>query len=79
MHWIVAEQNHAFAWEDNERGKFKEEYFPAIEIPMVAHIPWVERPFRILLAIYDEVCKGTTVRGLTTLVLLRLPGRVRII
>jgi len=56
MHWVVAEQNQAFAWEDNERGKFKEEYFPAIEIPTVAHVPWVERPFRIPPAIHDEVC-----------------------
>jgi len=56
MHWIVAEQNQAFAWEDNERGKFKEEYFPAIEILTVVHIPWVERPFRIPPAIHNEVC-----------------------
>jgi len=56
MHWIVAEQNQAFAWEDNEGGKFKKEYFLVIEIPIVAHIPWVERPFRILPAIHDEVC-----------------------
>jgi len=38
MHWIVAEQNQVFAWKDNERRKFKEEYFLAIEIPMVVHI-----------------------------------------
>jgi len=56
MHWIMAEQNQAFAWEDNERGKFKKEYFPAIEIPMVVHILWVERPFRIPPAIHNEVC-----------------------
>jgi len=49
-------QNQAFAWEDNERRKFKKEYFPAIEIPTVAHILWVERPFRIPPAIYNEVC-----------------------
>ena len=55
MHWIMAEQNQAFAWEDNERGKFKEEYFPAIEILTVAHILWVERPFRIPPVIHDEV------------------------
>jgi len=24
---------------------------------MVAHIPWVEKPFRIPLAIHEEVCK----------------------
>jgi len=56
MHWTVVKQNQAFTWENNKRGKFKKEYFPAIEIPMVAHILWVKRPFRILLAIYDEVC-----------------------
>ena len=57
MHWLVAEQNEAFAWDDTERGKFKEEFFPPIEIPTVAHIPWVEKPFRIPPAIYDEVCQ----------------------
>jgi len=57
MHWLVAEQNEAFAWDDTERGKFKEEFFPPVEIPTVAHIPWVEKPFRILPAIYEEVCK----------------------
>jgi len=56
MYWIVAEQNQAFAWEDNERGKFKEEYFLVIEIPTVAHILWVERPFRIPPVIHDKVC-----------------------
>jgi len=56
MHWVIAEQNQAFAWEDSERGKFKEEYFPLIEILMVAHIPSVKKPFRIPPAIYEEVC-----------------------
>jgi len=56
MHWVVAEQNQAFALKDHERGKFKEEYFSAIEIPMVVHVLWVERPFRIPPAIHDKVC-----------------------
>ena len=53
---MIAEQNQAFAWEDPERGRFKEEYFLTIEIPTVAHVPWVERLFRIPLAIYEEIC-----------------------
>jgi len=57
MHWLVAEQNEAFAWDDTEWGKFKEEFFPPVEISTVAHIPWVEKPFRIPPAIYEEVCK----------------------
>jgi len=57
MHWLVAEQNKAFVWDDTERGKFKEKFFLSVEIPIVAHIPWVEKPFRIPPAIYEEVCK----------------------
>jgi len=56
MHWMIVEQNQALAWEDPEKGRFKKEYFPAIEIPMVAHVLWVERLFRIPLAIYKEIC-----------------------
>jgi len=56
MHWMIAEQNQALTWEDPERGRFKEEYFLAIEIPTVAHVLWVERPFRIPPAIYEEIC-----------------------
>jgi len=40
-----------------QRGKFKEEYFPPVEIPIVVYIPWVEKPFRIPPAIYEEVYK----------------------
>ncbi|KAJ3552416.1 hypothetical protein NP233_g12890 [Leucocoprinus birnbaumii] len=57
MHWLIAKQNQAFAWDDTERGKFKEEYFPPVDIPTVPHTPWVERSFRIPPGIYDEVCK----------------------
>jgi len=56
MHWLVAEQNEAFAWDDTEQGKFKE-FFPPVEIPTVAHILWVEKLFRIPPAIYEEVCQ----------------------
>jgi len=57
IHWLVREQNKAFAWDDIERGKFKKEYFSLVEIPMVAHILWVEKPFRISPAIYKEAYK----------------------
>lgn len=57
MHWMIAEHNEAFAWDDTERGKFKEEFFPPIEIPTIPHVPWVEKHFKIPPAIYDEVCR----------------------
>jgi len=57
MHWLVAEQNEAFTWDNTEREKFKEEFFLPVEISIVVYIPWVEKPFRILPAIYEKVYK----------------------
>ena len=34
-----------------------EDFFPPIEIPIVAHTPWVEQNIPILPGIYDEVCR----------------------
>ena len=39
MHWLVAEQNQAFAWDNSERRNFKEEFSPLVEILTVAYIP----------------------------------------
>jgi len=57
MHWLVAEQNQAFTWDDSKRRNFKEEFFPPVEISTVAHIPWVKKLYRILPAIYKKVYK----------------------
>ncbi|SJL10760.1 uncharacterized protein ARMOST_14154 [Armillaria ostoyae] len=40
MHHFMMEQNEGFAWDDSERGAFKEEYFPPITIPIIEHMPW---------------------------------------
>jgi hypothetical protein len=57
VHHLVMEQNQAFAWDDNERGRFREDFFPPIVIPTVEHTPWVYRNIPIPSGIYDEVCK----------------------
>ena len=46
----------AFAWDDSERGHFREDFFSPIEIPVVPHTPWVLRNIPIPPGIYDEVC-----------------------
>ncbi|SJL18605.1 uncharacterized protein ARMOST_22202 [Armillaria ostoyae] len=40
MHHFMMEQNEGFAWDDSERGAFKEEYFPPVTIPIIEHTPW---------------------------------------
>ena len=55
--WIVCQHNTAFAWTDRERGSFNPTYFDPIEIPHIAHIPWVLRQGPIPRGILTEVTK----------------------
>ena len=55
VHEVIMNQNEAFAWDDSERGKFKEEYFPPISIPVVEHTPWVERNIPIPPGMREQV------------------------
>lgn len=57
VHHLIMEQNEAFAWSDPERGKFREDFFPPVEMPVVEHKPWVLRNIPIPPGIYAELCK----------------------
>jgi hypothetical protein len=57
VHHLMTEQNQAFAWDDTERGRFREDFFPPIIIPTVEHTPWVYRNIPIPSGIFNEVCK----------------------
>ena len=53
----MCEQNEGFAWTDQERSHFKEEFFPPIKIPTILHKSWTQRNIPIPPGIYEEVCK----------------------
>lgn len=55
-HFMMLHQD-AFAWNDTERGHFREDFFPPIEIPVIPHKPWVQKNIPIPPGIYDEVCQ----------------------
>lgn len=55
--FIFCNQNGGFAWEESEKGHFKPEFFPPVDIPVIPHTPWVLRNIPIPPGIYDEVCK----------------------
>jgi hypothetical protein len=46
-----------FAWDDTERGRFREDFFPPIDIPVIPHRPWVLRNIPIPPGLYPQVCK----------------------
>ena len=56
-HFMMLHQD-SFAWNDTERGHFREDFFPPIDMPVVPHKPWVLRNIPILPGIYDDVCKA---------------------
>src|SRR3954447_13484520 len=56
-HWVIREQEGALAWDETEKGRFREEYFDPIVIPTIEHIPWVHKNIPIPPGIYDEVIR----------------------
>ena len=56
VHHLVMEQNRAFAWDDTERGRFREDFFPPVVIPTIEHKPWVYRNIPIPPGIFEEIC-----------------------
>lgn len=46
-----------FTWDDSERGHFREDFFPPVNMLVVKHKPWVQRNILIPPGIYDEVCR----------------------
>jgi hypothetical protein len=57
LHHFMAVHQDGFAWDDSERGKFRTDFFPPVDIPVVPHTPWVQRNIPIPPGIYEEVCK----------------------
>ncbi|TEB25339.1 DNA/RNA polymerase [Coprinellus micaceus] len=57
LHSFMMLHHLGFAWNDSERGSFKLEYFPPIEIPTTPHTPWVLKNIPIPPGLYDRVCE----------------------
>jgi hypothetical protein len=41
MHHFMCVQNMGFAWDDSEHGRFHEDFFPPVIMPIIEHKPWV--------------------------------------
>ncbi|PIL26402.1 hypothetical protein GSI_12159 [Ganoderma sinense ZZ0214-1] len=57
LHQLYMQHEQAFAWTDSERGSFREDFFPPVQIPVIPHTPWVQRNIPIPPGLYDEVCR----------------------
>ena len=57
LHHFMSLQNKGFAWDNSKHSHFHKDFFPPVEIPVIAHTPWVEQNIPIPPGIYDKVCK----------------------
>ena len=52
---IIKLHQYAFAWTEEEKGKFSEEYFEPIVTPTIEHVPWALKNIPIPPGIYNQV------------------------
>ena len=57
MHHFMCLQEAGFTWTDQERGHFREDFFPPIKILTILLKPWTQCNIPIPPGIYEEVCK----------------------
>jgi len=43
------------AWTEDEKGRFRDDYFAPIKIPAIEHIPWIHKNIPIPYSILDDV------------------------
>jgi len=56
VHQLMMNQEHAFAWDATEWGRFRTDFFPPVEMPVIGHKPWVLKNMPIPPGIYKDVC-----------------------
>ena len=54
---VLMRNEEALAWDDMEKGKFREDYFAPVVIPTVKHEPWVLKNIPIPHGLCEEVIK----------------------
>jgi len=47
----------AMAWTEEEKGRFRDEYFAPVKIPVIEHIPWADKNLPIPPGLLEEVIK----------------------
>ena len=57
MHHFMMTFERGFAWNESQKGRFCDDFFPPLKIPVIQHIPWALRNIPIPPGIYNDVIK----------------------
>ena len=55
LHHILLLNELGLAWTEAEKGRFRDDYFSPVKIPVIEHVPWAQRNIPIPTGILDEV------------------------
>jgi hypothetical protein len=69
MHHFMCLQNQGFAWDDSEHGRFCDDFFPPIEMPVVDHKPWVLRNIpipKVFMTRFAALYAGNSLQAYTS-------------
>jgi hypothetical protein len=56
-HHLVKEQEECLSWVEEEKGEFRQDFFPPVRIPTVPHTPWVYKNIPIPPGLHNELVK----------------------
>ena len=52
---LLKRKERALAWCKAEKGRFQEEYFPPVVMPIIKHVPWVQHNFLIPPSLFNQI------------------------
>ncbi|TDL26453.1 hypothetical protein BD410DRAFT_704100, partial [Rickenella mellea] len=52
---VLANNENALAWNELEKGRFRNDYFDPVVIPTIEHVPWAQKTIPIAPGILPEV------------------------
>jgi hypothetical protein len=55
LHYILRTNELGLAWTEAEKGRFRDDYFSPVKIPVIEHIPWAHKNIPIPTGILDDV------------------------
>ncbi|KAF8590753.1 hypothetical protein K439DRAFT_1328732, partial [Ramaria rubella] len=54
---VLKNNEEGLAWTEEEKGRFREEYFEPVIIPTIKHEPWAEQNYPIPPGLFEQVVK----------------------
>jgi hypothetical protein len=55
LRYVLQLNELGLAWTEEEKGRFRDDYFSPVKIPVVEHVPWIHKNIPIPYGILDDV------------------------